>query len=141
MNYPEVKTLLPQRFPILLVDEITELDPGHSISAKYYVDPKLPVFEGHFPGNPIFPGVYSIESIAQTGACLMLADEKNAGMTPIFLGINETRFLKAILPGDTLELHSEFTAVREDKKIYTLKGSASVNGETAVTSESVVILK
>ncbi len=141
MKFPDVKSLLPQRYPLLLVDKITALDPGHTISAKYYVDPDLPVFEGHFPGNPIFPGVYSVESIVQTGASLLLADEKNTGLTPIFLGIDDTRFHKMILPGDTLELEAEIISAREDKKIYTLQGTAKVNGEVATTSKFTGILK
>lgn len=141
MNYPDVKTLLPHRYPILLVDEITALDPGRSIRTSFYVDPALPVFAGHFPNDPVFPGVYSIEAMTQTGVCLLMTDEKNTDKVPLFLGINEARFLKAIRPGSTLELSAEIVSFRKDKQIFTLKETAAVNGETAACCEAVVILK
>ncbi|MCR4751206.1 MAG: 3-hydroxyacyl-ACP dehydratase FabZ [Eubacterium sp.] len=141
MSFPDVKTLLPHRFPLLLVDRITALTPGRSIQTEYYVDPKLPVFTGHFPGNPIFPGVYSIEAMTQTGVCLLLSSEENRHLTPLFLGVNNARFKETILPGDTLKITAEIQAVRRDKKIYTLKEEVFVRDRSAAVCEAVVILK
>ena len=141
MYYPDVKSLLPHRFPILLVDRITSLIPGKSICTSFFADPKLPVFAGHFPGNPVFPGVYSIEAMTQTGSCLLLTDEKNTGKTPLFLGVNAARFLKPILPGDTLEMTAEIKAVREDKQIYTLSETIMTGQTMAASCEAVIILK
>ena len=141
MYYPDVKTLLPHRFPILLVDRITSLVPGRSIRTSFFVDPELPVFAGHFPGNPAFPGVYSIEAMTQTGSCLLLADGKNAGKTPLFLGVNAARFLKPILPCDTLEMTAEIKRVREDKQIYTLRETIMTGQAAAASCEAVIILK
>ena len=138
---PDVKTLLPHRFPILLVDRITELAPGKRIQTVFYVDPALPVFEGHFPGNPVLPGVYSIEAMTQTGVCLLMSKEKNIGKTPLFLGVDRAKFMKAVLPGNTLEMTAEILSFREDKQIYTIKETAAVNGEPAAVCEAVVILK
>ena len=141
MDYPDVKTLLPHRFPILLVDKILELDLGHSIKTRFFVDPNLPVFSGHFPENPVFPGVYSIESMTQTGSCLLLADPKHVGKTPLFLGVNNARFLKPVYPGVILELRAKITHIREDKQIYTLEEQALIGNEIAACCEAVVILK
>ena len=141
MPFPDVKMLIPHRPPILLVDRITELVPDKSISTEFYVDPELPVFAGHFPGSPVLPGVYSIEAMTQTGVCLLMTQKKNQGRTPLFLGVNNARFKKAILPGDRLDMTAEILSVREDKEIYTLKEELSVEGEPAAVCEAVVIIK
>ena len=141
MSFPDVKTLIPHRPPILLVDRITELIPGKTIRTEFYADPGMPVFAGHFPGDPVFPGVYSIEAMTQTGACLLMSQNENRGRTPLFLGVNSARFIKAVRPGDILEMCAEILSVRKDKEIYTLKEELCVNGETAAVCEAVVIMK
>ena len=71
------------------------------------MDPAREIFKGHFPGEPVLPGVYSVECMAQTADILLLSAERYAGKIPLFLGINNVRFLKKILPGDTIEIHAK----------------------------------
>ena len=141
MTFPDVKTLIPHRPPILLVDRITELIPGKRIETEFYVDPALPVFSGHFPGDPVFPGVYSIEAMTQTGVCLLLFPEENRTKTPLFLGVNHARFTKPVRPGDTLNITAEILSVREDKPVYTLKEDLFTEDGRAASCEAVVFLK
>lgn len=136
-----VKTLLPHRDPILLVDEITEVIPGESIKTRFTVPTDMEIFKGHFPGNPIFPGVYSIEALSQASACLLMFDEKNKGKLPIFLGVNKASFSKPIRPGDTIETHAKYKSAREDKLLYVMDEEAYVNGEPVAVCEAVLIMK
>ena len=141
MSFPDVKTLLPHRDPILLVDRITAFDPGKSIRTEFTVRNDMSVFAGHFPGNPVLPGVYSIEAMTQTGVCLLMADDHNQGKAPLFLGVNNARFFRPIVPGDILEMTAEIVSIRKDKPVCTLKEEVRVKGELAAACEAVVFLK
>lgn len=100
-------TLLAHRPPFLLVDEITDLVPGRSARGRWHLTGDEDFFAGHFPGRPTLPGVLMVESLAQVGACAVLADERCAGKLPLFGGINEARFRRQVEPGDTLEVEVE----------------------------------
>jgi 3-hydroxyacyl-[acyl-carrier-protein] dehydratase len=86
------RSLIPHREPFLLLDEVTELVPGERGRGVWHVPNSLPVLAGHFPGNPVLPGVYQVESIAQLGAAVVLADPRFAGSLPLFGGIDRARF-------------------------------------------------
>lgn len=106
MTTYNVKELIPHRDPILLVDEIVEAKPFEFLNAKKLVKEDDPVLEGHFPGNPIWPGVYAIEAIAQAGACLVnLSLEKDAAGTIFyFMSVDSAKFRSPVKPGDMLDL-------------------------------------
>jgi 3-hydroxyacyl-[acyl-carrier-protein] dehydratase len=127
------RTLLPHREPFLLVDEITSITPGEGATGTWTLTEDMPFFAGHFPGRPTLPGVLMVESLAQVGACAVLADERYAGKLPLFGGIDSARFRRQVVPGDTLELSVEMTTLssRGGKG----RGVASVNGKKACEAE------
>jgi 3-hydroxyacyl-[acyl-carrier-protein] dehydratase len=99
--------LLPHRPPFRFVDAVDTLEPGGSVRARYRVTGDEPFLAGHFPGNPVFPGVLQLEALAQTGAIAVLADERYAGKLPLFGGVEDVRFRRIVRPGDELVLAVE----------------------------------
>ena len=95
-----IKKIIPQREPFLMIDEVEEYTPGESAIAYKHVDESEYYFKGHFPGNPIMPGVLIVESLAQTGAVAILSMEENKGKNALFGGIDKLRFKKPFEPGD-----------------------------------------
>src|SRR5882757_3303675 len=100
----ELFALLPHRPPFLFIDDVDECEPAVSVRARYRVTGEEPFLAGHFPGNPVFPGVLQLEALAQTGAIAVLADSRYADKLPLFGGVEEVRFRRLVRPGDTLEL-------------------------------------
>jgi 3-hydroxyacyl-[acyl-carrier-protein] dehydratase len=96
--------LLPHRAPFLFVDDVDDCQPAVSIRAHYRVTGAEPFLGGHFPGNPIFPGVLQLESLAQAGAIAVLADARFAGKLPLFGGVEDARFRRLVRPDDVLDL-------------------------------------
>lgn len=141
LSHEEVMEIIPHRDPMLMIDTVLELVPGERIIASVWVSPDRDVFRGHFPGDPIFPGLYTIEAIAQATDIILMTKPAYAGKVPLFLGINNVRFWKKVLPGDTLELHSEIIKERADKAIATGKGSAYVNGEIVAEAEVSIAMR
>lgn len=94
--------LLPHRPPFRFVDAIDALEPGVSVQGRYHVTGAEEFLAGHFPGNPVFPGVLQLEALAQTGAIAVLADERYAGKLPLFGGVEKVRFRRLVRPGDEL---------------------------------------
>jgi 3-hydroxyacyl-[acyl-carrier-protein] dehydratase len=100
-------SLLPHRPPFRFVDDVDELQPGQRIRARYAVTGEEPFLAGHFPGNPVFPGVLQLEALAQAGAIAVLADARYAGKLPLFGGVEDVRFRRIVRPGDELRLTVE----------------------------------
>jgi len=130
--------LLPHRYPFLLIDRVVSCEPGKSITAIKNVTVNEPFFQGHFPGRPIMPGVIIVEAMAQ--ACGILAFE-TVGEAPrdtvfLFVGIDQARFKRPVVPGDQLELRAEL--VRRVKTIWKFKVSAEVDGRLAASAELMV---
>ena len=100
----KIKSIIPQREPFLMIDEIEEYIPGESALCYKDVKEEEWYFKGHFPGNPIMPGVLITESLAQAGAIAILSKEENKGKNALFGGINKMKFKKQVVPGDRLKL-------------------------------------
>lgn len=141
LSKEEIKAIIPHRDPMLLVDAVEEMVPGDRIAATFYVDPAREIFKGHFPGEPVLPGVYSVECMAQTADILLLSAERYAGKIPLFLGINNVRFIRKILPGDTLEIHVKLASERVEKAIATCSAEIYVHGELAATGDVTLAMR
>jgi len=106
-NSDALVALLPHRPPFRFVDEVDTCVPGVSISARYRVTGNEDFLAGHFPGNPVFPGVLQLEALAQAGAIALLSDARYAGKLPLFGGVEDVRFRRLVQPGDELILNVE----------------------------------
>jgi 3-hydroxyacyl-[acyl-carrier-protein] dehydratase len=124
----EIEKILPHRPPMLLLDEVLELEPGTRVVAQKTVREEDCV--GHFPGNPIMPGVLMVEALAQAGAVAVLSQEENRGKLALFAGIDDVRFKRVVRPGDVLRLQCDVETVRGP--IGRGKARATVDGELAV---------
>ena len=124
----EIEGILPHRDPFLLLDEVVELEPGSRVVARKRVT--ADDCAGHFPGNPIMPGVKMVEALAQAGAVAVLSEEANRGKLALFAGIDDVRFKRIVRPGDELTLTCELEQVRGP--IGKGKARAEVDGELAV---------
>lgn len=131
LNQEQIKEIIPQREPFLMIDEVEEYNPGESAIAYKYVNEQEWYFKGHFPGNPIMPGVLITESLAQTGAIAILSLEENKGKNALFGGIDKMKFKKMVVPGDKLKL---------EVKIIKQKGPIGV-GEAIATVEDKMVAK
>jgi 3-hydroxyacyl-[acyl-carrier-protein] dehydratase len=123
----EIEQILPHRDPFLLLDEVVELEPGARVVARKVVTEAD--CAGHFPGNPIMPGVKMVEALAQAGAVAVLVQEENRGKLALFAGIDDVRFKRIVEPGDELELVCELERVRGP--IGRGKVRATVDGDLA----------
>lgn len=104
--------IIPHRYPILMIDRVLEIEAGKRAVAIKNVSANEPVFQGHYPGNPVFPGVLIVEAMAQAGAVALLSQPEYAGKVPLFAGIDEVKFRKPVLPGDQLRLEVEIVTMR-----------------------------
>ena len=129
----EIMEIIPHRHPFMLIDTIEELDQGVRALGKKCVSFNEPYFAGHFPGNPVMPGVLIIEALAQTGAVAILSQPEWKGKTAYFAGINQAKFKQKVVPGDTLELETEIIKVKGP--IGVGKATARVNGKLACSAE------
>jgi 3-hydroxyacyl-[acyl-carrier-protein] dehydratase len=124
----EIEAVLPHREPFLLLDEVLELAPSTRVVARLRVRDEH--CRGHFPGNPIMPGVLMVEALAQAGAVAVLAEEENRGKLALFAGIDAVRFKRLVRPGDELTLACDLETVRGP--IGRGKARATVDGDLAV---------
>jgi 3-hydroxyacyl-[acyl-carrier-protein] dehydratase len=128
-NSDELVGLLPHRPPFRFVDEVDAFEAGSSITARYRVTGDEDFLAGHFPGNPVFPGVIQLEALAQAGAIAVLADERYAGKLPLFGGVEKVRWRRLVTPGDELVLTIELE--RLSARGGWGLGTATVDGATA----------
>lgn len=129
----EIMDIIPHRYPFLLIDTIEELEPGERALGKKCVSVNEPFFQGHFPGNPVMPGVLIMEALAQVGAVAILSKPEFQGHTAYFAGIDKARFRQKVVPGDVLML--ETTIVKAKGPIGVGRAVATVNGKKAAEAE------
>ena len=133
LNKEQIKEIIPQRKPFLMIDEVERFIPGESATAYKNVDADEWYFKGHFPGNPIMPGVLITESLAQTGAVAILSMEENKGKNALFGGIDKMKFKKIVVPGDRLKL--EVKIIKRKGPIGVGEAIATVDGKVAAKGE------
>ena len=135
-----IKRILPHRYPFLLVDKVRDIVPMKSCVGIKNVTANEPHFEGHFPQEPVMPGVLIIEAMAQTSAVLVgtSMDLADKGMGTYFMSIDKCRFRRKVVPGDVLELH--VTTLRGGGKVWKFEGRAIVDGELAAEAEFMAML-
>lgn len=138
LNSQQIQKIIPHRYPFLLVDRILDFEPGKWAEGIKCVSANEMQFLGHFPGNPIMPGVLIIEALAQVGAVCALSVPENAGKLAVFGGIKEARFRRQVVPGDVLRLRCEI--LRQKGPVGIGKASATVDGQTACTAELTFVL-
>jgi 3-hydroxyacyl-[acyl-carrier-protein] dehydratase len=134
----EIKTMLPHRYPFLLVDRILELIPNQRVVAIKNVTVNENFFNGHFPTKPVMPGVLIIESMAQAAGLVMLSKEEHKGKIPYFTGIDNARFRRPVVPGDQLRI--EVDVIRLKGSVGKAKAVAKVDEQIAAEAELMFIL-
>ena len=133
LDIDQIKEIIPQREPFLMIDRVEEYVPGERATAYKDVNINEPYFAGHFPGNPIMPGVLIVEALAQTGAVAILSMPENKEKNALFGGIDKLRFKKPVVPGDTLKL--EVKIIKKKGPIGVGEAIATVDGQVAVKGE------
>jgi 3-hydroxyacyl-[acyl-carrier-protein] dehydratase len=136
----EIMAILPHAYPFLLVDRIVEIEPGKRVVGIKNVTYNEPFFPGHFPGRPIMPGVLIVEAMAQTAGVLIFNSlpQEDRKKTVFFLGIDNVRFRKPVIPGDQLRMELEMT--RHRQSIWGFKGKALVDGNVVAEGDLLAML-
>ena len=133
LDNKEIQKIIPHRYPFLLVDKITEIEYGKRATGIKNVTINEPFFTGHFPQNPIMPGVLIVEAMAQVGAVAILGAQEHKGKLAVFTGIDKLQFRKQVVPGDTLRMEIEMIAMK--RGIGKAKASAFVDDKLAASGE------
>lgn len=133
LDINQIMEIIPQRAPFLMIDKVEEFTPGESCIAYKNVCINEWYFQGHFPGQPIMPGVLITEALAQTGAVAILSLEENKGKNALFGGIDKLRFKRQVVPGDVLKL--EVKIIKRKGPIGVGEAIATVNGQVAAKGE------
>ena len=139
MDINEIMSVLQHRYPFLLVDRILELEPGQRAVGLKNVTINEAFFSGHFPGNPIMPGVLIVEAMAQVGGVLLLATTGNKGKLAFFAGIDKVRFRRPVLPGD--QLITEVTLLKTKGDIGRVAVVGRVDGQVVAEGEYLFALR
>lgn len=133
LDTKQIMDIIPHRQPFLLIDTVEELEPGVRAAAKKCISYNEPYFNGHFPEEPVMPGVLIVEALAQTGAVAILSVEENRGKTAYFAGINSAKFKQKVVPGDVLMLETEI--IKQKGPIGVGKATAKVDGKVVCMAE------
>ena len=134
LNISKILSIIPHRYPFLLVDRVLESDGIRHMVAIKNVTVNEPFFQGHFPEHPVMPGVLVVEALAQVGVILLFScDENRDSKLVYFSGIDNCRFRQPVIPGDQLRL--EITVLKHRPRFYKMKGEATVNGTLVAEAE------
>ena len=135
LQVQEIMALLPHRYPFLLIDRVLDFTPGESLTALKNVTINEPIFTGHFPGMPIFPGVLILEALAQATGILgfKTVTERAENELYLFAAIDDARFKKPVVPGDTMILEVKF--LKERRNMWKFYGEAKVEGQIVCSAE------
>ncbi|GKS81863.1 3-hydroxyacyl-[acyl-carrier-protein] dehydratase FabZ [Ligilactobacillus pabuli] len=133
LDSTQIQEIIPHRYPMLLIDRIEELEPGKRAVSLRNVTAHEEVFQGHFPGNPVMPGVLIVEAMAQTGAVALLSLDEFKGKTAYFGGIKSAKFRKVVRPGDQMIIEVVLEKIRGSVGLG--KAVATVDGKKACTAE------
>ena len=138
LEIQDILKILPHRYPFLLVDRVIECDDQKRIVAIKNVTINEPFFQGHFPGQPVMPGVLQIEAIAQTGGLLLSRYTKSESVLPYFMAIDNCRFRRVIRPGDQMRMEVELTNIRT--RVARFHGKVTVEGQLATETDLMCML-
>jgi 3-hydroxyacyl-[acyl-carrier-protein] dehydratase len=142
MERTQIERIIPHRPPSLWIDRVEELEPGVRCVAWKFIDPKNPAFDGHFPARAILPGIFLIETVAQTAGVMMGSvmqgeTQGEAGGVALLAAVNRFKFLKPVLPGQ--ELRIETRKLTDSGAMAYIEGTVSVDGATVATGELSVV--
>ncbi len=135
MGADEVKGLIPHLYPFLFIDGVLDLDPGRRITAVKRFDPGEEFFKGHFPGNPVVPGVIIVEAIAQAGGILIARSyaDRLRDASPALVGLDKVKFRRPVRPGD--EVRFDVEVIRGRDRLWRLRGEAYVDGKKVAEAQ------
>ena len=139
LGIKEIEEIIPHRHPFLLLDRLDELEPGVRAVGIKNVTYREAFFAGHFPVEPVMPGVLVVEALAQVGAAIILSMEENKGKTAFFGGLDKVKFRRKVIPGDTLRLECEI--IRKKGPVGVGRATATVDGQLAVCAEMTFIVQ
>ncbi|HLQ75034.1 MAG TPA: 3-hydroxyacyl-ACP dehydratase FabZ [Alloiococcus sp.] len=134
----EIKEIIPNRYPIFFIDVVDELEPGKRIVCRKNVTINEEVFQGHFPGEPVLPGVYIVEAMAQAGSIPLLKQDGFEGMTGYLGGLNKVKFRQKVVPGDVLRIEVDIVKLKKNAGIG--KGQAFVGDKKVAEAEMTFII-